>query len=161
MKPSSKIKIFLVDDDLMFVKSLKHLLSEERREIKTFSCGEECLKSINEQPSIIVLDYSLNNSLNGVQVLNRIKHSSPETKVIMLSGIVKPGIISDTIKYGAYDYIAKGENWLLDVQKDITTICDEIESTEQSDKDKRQVWWINGGIILVILLMYIINRLKF
>jgi two-component system OmpR family response regulator len=160
MKNSSKIKIFLVDDDIMFIESLKRLLIDKRAVIKTFSCGEECLKNLKEYPQIIVLDYALNNSLNGVQVLNRIKQYSPDTKVIMLSGNTKSGIKADTLKYGAYDFIEKSEDGMLDVQKEVKQMYDEIESNDNFDREKREMWWINGGILVLIFLMYLINHLK-
>jgi DNA-binding NtrC family response regulator len=160
MKPTPKIKIFLVDDDILFVKSLKHLLKDKRAEIKAFECGEECLKNLKESPNIIILDYALNNSLNGIQILNKIKHSSPDTRVIMVSGNRKPGIIDDAFKYGGYDYISKGEEGMLELQKEVKQICDEIESTELLNKERRELWWLNAGVILLVLLMYVINRLK-
>src|SRR5580692_1731241 len=108
----SKIKVFLVDDDKMFLEALKHSLSEERIEIKRFPTGEECLENIKqEQPEIVILDYSLNSNcafaMNGIQVLNKIKQSSPDTRVILLSSTYNEEVAFDGMKYGAYEYITK------------------------------------------------------
>lgn len=160
MKDLKKIKIFLVDDDAMFVKALKNLLKDKRAEIKTFNTGEECLESIEESPQIIVLDYSLNDSLNGVQVLNKIKIKSPETKVIMFSGSTRSRVKTDTIKYGAYDYIEKSKEGMQHIKKEVKQLYDEIEEDIDIERERKELWWINGGIVLFVLLIYLINHFK-
>jgi DNA-binding NtrC family response regulator len=160
MKDSTKIKIFLVDDDDMFIKALKNQLKDKRAEIKTFNSGQDCLECIQDYPQIIVLDYALNDSLNGVQVLNKIKQNSPETKVIMLSGSTRSRVKTDTLKYGAYDYIEKSKEGMLHIKKEVKMLYDEIEEDKDIEKEKRELWWINGGIIMLIVLMYLINHLK-
>jgi two-component system OmpR family response regulator len=44
-----------------------------------------------------------------VDVLKKIKELSPTTEVIMLSGQDKIEVAVDSMKYGAYDYVIKGE----------------------------------------------------
>jgi DNA-binding NtrC family response regulator len=160
MDTSAKIKIFLVDDDVMFAESLRYSLSEERAEIRSFSTGEDCIKCLGEEPAIIVLDYSLNNTLNGVQVLNKIKQESPDTEVIMLSGVDNKSIMKDTMKYGAYDYIEKGESALYKIKKEVKQLCDEIESSNELEKENKKIMWINAAIIVLIVVVFILNRLK-
>ena len=161
MKDSLKIiKIFLVDDDPMFINTLKSLLKDKRAVIKTFSNGEDCLDNIQESPQIIVLDYALNDSLNGVQVLNKIKQYSPDTRVIILSGNTKSAIKADTLKYGAYDYIEKSKEGMLHIKKEVKLLYDEIEEDKDIERERKELWWINGGIVLLVFLMYLINHLK-
>jgi DNA-binding NtrC family response regulator len=160
MDSSDKIKIFLVDDDSMFVESLTHMLREERVEVKSFSNGEECIRCLSETPEIIILDYAFNNALNGVQVLNRIKQLSPETEVIMLSGIDNKSIIKDTLHYGAYDFIEKGESAVYKIGKEVKQLCDEIESLKESEKENKKILGINAVIILLIITIFILTRIK-
>ena len=160
MHPLEKIKIFLVDDDEMFVNSLKHSLSGKKIEITSFTNGEECIKHINEYPRIVVLDYALNESMNGVQVLNQIKHASPDTNIIMLSGIDNKNIINDTLKYGAYDFIEKDESAVYKLKKEIKGICDEIEFENESAKEDKSLLKINAGIIILIILAFILTHIK-
>ncbi|MGP8215502.1 MAG: response regulator [Bacteroidia bacterium] len=159
METSDKIKIFLVDDDVMFTESLKHLLSEDRAEIKSFTTGEECIKYLDEEPEIIILDYSLNNEMNGVQVLNRIKHFCPDTKIIMLSGVDNENIINDTLKYGAYDFIAKGEKSVVTISKEVREICEDIESSKELDRQNNRLLAINLTIILLFIIIFILTRI--
>jgi len=107
--------VFLVDDEPVQNEMLKDYLSERfLYELKTFESGEEALQDMNLRPEIVILDYHLNNHLpdakNGIDVLKEMKKISPETDVVMLSGQDKIDIAVDTMKFGAYDYVVKGES---------------------------------------------------
>src|ERR1700722_8050976 len=160
MDSSDKIKIFLVDDDIMFVESLRHLLLEDRADIRSFTNGEECIKYLDEAPQIVVLDYSLNNTLNGIQVLNKIKHISPETEVIMLSGAGSHVVKNDTLKYGAYDFIEKGDGAALIVTTEAQQLCDEIEISRIADNENKRLININAVIIILFIIVFILTRIK-
>src|SRR5690606_24736239 len=112
---STKRYIFLVDDEPIQNEMLKDYLSEKFvYEFKTFDNGEEAMQNMNLHPEIIILDYHLSahkpDAENGVEVLKRIKNDYPETQVIMLSGQDKIDVAIDTMKYGAFDYVVKGES---------------------------------------------------
>ena len=160
MNEDEKIKIFLVDDDLMFIESLKHALSEERAEITIFDNGEDCINHLNETPEIIILDYVFGNALNGVQVLNKIKHISPQTEVIMLSGIDNKSIMSDTAKYGAYDFIEKGESAIWKIKNKVKQLCDEIESANNAQKENHKIVIINAVVIFFVVVLFLLTRIK-
>lgn len=114
MAEQSKRVIFLVDDEPIQNEMLKDYLSERfLYDIKVFDNGEEALQNMHLHPEIVVLDYHLNahqrDAKNGVDILRTIKDKYPDTQVIMLSGQDKLEIAVDSMKYGAYDYVVKGE----------------------------------------------------
>jgi DNA-binding NtrC family response regulator len=164
MHTPDKIKIFLVDDDKMFAESLKHTLSDSKSEIKIFPTGEECLENLEkDDPEVVILDYYLNSNcafaMNGIQVLNKIKQSNPDTKVIMLSSFDNAGIAADSMKYGAYEYITKEGSAMLKIKNAVKHINDSKEQNYDFDKEKRTLRRINIAIVAVIIIAYIINRL--
>jgi two-component system OmpR family response regulator len=127
MPNDKKILLFLVDDDPLFLKSLEIEFSEHTDStIKTFATGEECLKSIGQNPDVIILDYYLNsieqNAIDGLETLDKIKNVSKEIPVIMLSSQDKIDVAVNCMKHEAYDYIVKSETAFLRLQKAITTI---------------------------------------
>jgi DNA-binding NtrC family response regulator len=65
------------------------------------------------EPDIVFLDYYLNSvvkdAMDGLDVLVEIKKILPETDVVMLSGQDKIQVAVEVMKYGAFDYIVKGE----------------------------------------------------
>lgn len=107
--------VFIVDDEPIQNEMLNDFLTEKYLfKIKIFDNGEDAIKNLYLAPEIVVLDYHLNGTnrqaLNGVEVLKQIKEKSPETQVIMLSGQDKIEVAVDTMKYGAFDYVVKGES---------------------------------------------------
>ena len=127
MKSENKIKIFLVDDDAVFLK----LLEIEFRHsgdfsIEAFATGELCLKQLAEDPDIIILDYHLDsidkNAMNGIKTLDWIKSIDPRMPVIMLSEQDKIDVAIECMHHKAYDYVVKSETAFLRLKKTITTI---------------------------------------
>lgn len=106
--------IFLVDDEPIQNEMLKDYIAERfLYNIKIFDNGEEALANMHLNPEIVVLDYHLSahkpDAQNGVQILKKMKESYPEVQVIMLSGQDSLQVAVDSMKYGAYDYVVKGE----------------------------------------------------
>src|SRR5580698_4535654 len=106
--------IFLVDDEPIQNEMLKDYLGERYQyKIKTYESGETAISDLGLDPAIMVLDFHLNshlpNAQNGVEVLKKVKEICPATQVIMLSGQDKLEVAVDSMKYGAYDYVIKGE----------------------------------------------------
>ena len=158
-----KIKIFLVDDDIMFTKSLRHTLNKEEAEIKTFPTGEDCLKALlKENPEVVVLDYYFNNNrskaMNGIQILNKIMKNAPGTKVIMLSSQKSRGIAEDMIKYGAYDYVPKGRHAFMKVENDIDHIYGDKEQYDSFNKETNRLKRTDILVMVTVIILYVISR---
>jgi len=102
-------KIFLVDDD-KFTLNLYHRVVEESiySEIELFSSGEDCLGSLDKNPTIIFLDYHMG-ELNGFEVLKKIKANNPNIFVVMVSSQDDLKVAVNSLKNGAFDYIIKGK----------------------------------------------------
>ena len=57
MKNEKKIKLFLVDDDAVYLKLLEiEFLENGDFDIETYATGELCIAHLSHQPDIIVLD---------------------------------------------------------------------------------------------------------
>src|SRR6478735_9152376 len=90
MENKEKIRIFLVDDDVLFLKLLEiEFMQQADFVIQTFSTGELCLKHLSDKPDVIILDYHLDgidpSAMNGIDVLDKIKLVDKDIPVIMLS----------------------------------------------------------------------------
>ncbi len=123
----NRIKLFLVDDDILFLKSLEiDFIQNTESEIQTFVSGELCMENISQNPDVIILDYHLNsidkNAINGLETLKRIKAFDPEIPVIMLSSQDKIEVAVNCMKHQAFDYIVKSETAFLRLQKAITSV---------------------------------------
>ena len=127
MKKDNKIKLFLVDDDLIFLKVLEiEFLKHGDFDIETYETGELCLKNLLHNPDVIILDFHLDGvdkkAINGLETLDKIKQLSPDTPVIMLSSQDKIDVAISCMHHKAFDYIVKSETAFLRLQKAIETI---------------------------------------
>jgi two-component system OmpR family response regulator len=160
MKTNNSFSVFLVDDDKMFLSSLKNTLTSEFKtsiEVSTFTNGEECLQHINGKPDIIVLDYLLNNdetpqAMDGMKVLKEVKKiDERDIVVIMLSGQDKLQVALDAIKNGAYEYVAKSESAFVRIRNIIKNAIESIKSSR--DNRAYTKWNIVLGITIVAILL--------
>ena len=147
--------IFLVDDEPIQNEMLKDFISERFEfTIKTFDNGEEALKNMSLNPQIIVLDFHLNahlqNAQNGVEVLKLIKETNPEVQVIMLSGQDKLEVAVDSMKYGAYDYVIKGETAFSRIENVLNNII-ELGNVKAANKTYKNII-----VFLVVTILTII-----
>ena len=123
---NEKLKIFLVDDDALYLKSLEiEFFNNADFEIKTFLSGELCLENLSLNPDIIILDYHLDginpNAMNGLQTLTLIKKHK-DIPVIMLSSQDSIDVAVSCMYHKAFDYVIKSETAFVRLQKIISTI---------------------------------------
>src|SRR5437868_2810662 len=142
MTNHSKIKLFLVDDDTVFLKSLEiEFLQHADFVIETYSTGELCLKNISHSPDVIILDYHLDgtdkDAMNGLEVLDRIKLSHPDIPVIMLSSQDKIDVAINCMHHRAFDYVVKSETAFMRLQKIITSIF------QYKKMEKELTWYMD------------------
>jgi two-component system OmpR family response regulator len=127
MKTENKIRIFLVDDDALFLKSLEiEFLQHADFDIETFLTGELCLENLSHHPDVVILDYHLDginqNAMNGIETLDRIKSYHADIAVVMLSSQDKIDVAINCMHHKAFDYVIKSETAFMRLQKIISTI---------------------------------------
>jgi two-component system OmpR family response regulator len=127
MKNDNKIKLFLVDDDAVFLKSLEiQFLDHADFEIETFATGEICIANISKKPDVVILDFHLNGidktAINGLQTLDEIKKIDADIPVIILSSQDKIDVAVQCIHHNAFDYVVKSETAFVRLQKIISSI---------------------------------------
>lgn len=107
--PTDGIRIFIVEDDLLFAKTIRYILTlNPDHEVYVFKTGKECLNNLHLNPHIVSLDYSLPD-MTGDEVLKRIKAHNPEIGVIILSGQQDVATAVELLHKGADDYLTKDE----------------------------------------------------
>jgi DNA-binding NarL/FixJ family response regulator len=124
---AKKIKLFLVDDDVLFLKSLEiDFLSQSDFEIVTYATGELCIANLSDNPDVVILDFHLNgidkNAMNGLDTLIAIKEHNVDIPIIMLSSQDKIDIAVKCMHHNAFDYVVKSETAFVRLQKNISTI---------------------------------------
>ena len=139
MKNDNKIKLFLVDDDAIFLKLLEiEFLDNGDFDIETYSSGELCLANLANKPDVIILDYHLDgidrDAMNGLDTLDKIKTLNPDIPVVMLSSQDRIDVAINCMHHKAFDYVVKSETAFLRLKKIITTIL-------ETNKLEKQLSW--------------------
>ena len=142
MNNPNKIKLFLVDDDAVFLKSMEiEFLNHADFEIETYPTGELCMESLAHNPDIIILDYHLDgiqkDAMTGLETLDKIKAFNPDISVIMLSSQDKIEVAVNCMHHKAFDYVVKSETAFTRLQKIITTIF------KYKKMEKELNWFMN------------------
>lgn len=106
-----KVKIALVDDELLFRKGISFLLNtiKEFEVVFEASNGEELIHYLekNEKyPDIIMMDLKMP-VINGVEATKIINKSFPSIKIIALTSYNTPSFIANMINVGASSYLVK------------------------------------------------------
>src|ERR1041384_5408747 len=108
--------IYIVDDSEIDRSMMTdHLSKFKNLDVKSFSNGEYCIKEIIvgnlAEPDLILLDYCLDrkggSTKDGLEILAKLQEISPDTKVIMLTGVSNEKIKELAKKKGALDYVTK------------------------------------------------------
>lgn len=121
---NNKTKLFLVDDDAVFLKLLEIDLREHTDfDIETYATGELCINHLSHNPDIIILDYHLDgiskNTMNGIETLDKIKAINPNIPVVMLSSQDEIEVAINCMNHRAFDYVIKSDTTILRLKKTI------------------------------------------
>ena len=127
MKKETKTKVFLADDDALYLKALEiEFLQNTDFEVETFATGELLIEKLSEEPDLIILDYHLDgidkDAMNGLNVLKKIKVINQKIPVVMLSSQDKIEVAINCMHHNAFDYVVKSETAFLRLKKIIAIL---------------------------------------
>lgn len=105
-----KLKILLVDDQILFAESLKTFLVNYAEDIEVLGISpngkEACDFVQNKKPDIILMDVHMP-VMDGVEAVKNIKANFPEIKIIMLSTYDEDEYVRSALLSGASGYLLK------------------------------------------------------
>jgi DNA-binding NtrC family response regulator len=103
----SKIKILIVDDELIMRESLAGWLERDGHAVQTAASGEEALEKVKEtQFDIFLVDIKME-GMSGLDVLRCVKETDPDADVVMITAYGSIPSAIEAMKDGAYDYMLK------------------------------------------------------
>ena len=104
---STGASLLLVDDDDAFRQVMSRELGRLGFTVTTAESGGEALRRVEEsEPEVMLLDLRLPDQ-SGLEVLEAVQRSRPSVDVIMLTGHGSIDTAIESIRKGAFDYIAK------------------------------------------------------
>ncbi|MCI5057178.1 MAG: response regulator [Flavobacteriales bacterium] len=134
MNLENKIKkIFIVDDDKVYLEGLKEFIKNKiSTEVECFSTISECVKRVEETtPDLIIMDFHLsttNNQHNGLWMLQKIKNINKAIPIVMLTRENNLQLAVDSMRHGAFDFIQKGDHVFRKLEKVFERLNEKIQN---------------------------------
>ena len=104
---SNLIRVFLIDDERLFVESLTKVLRKRDMVIKSTHSGAEAIDILSTETfDVIVLDIKMP-GIDGVTTLKEIRDKGIMTSVIILTGHMDIERVTEVLKMGATELLLK------------------------------------------------------
>jgi len=101
------MKILVVDDDAIVIKSCRRILEAEGFEVMTVPGADEALEKIKSSEfDLLLMDVKMPKH-DGIFLMREIKKNWPDIPIIVMSGYPTPETIADVLKLGATQFIPK------------------------------------------------------
>jgi DNA-binding NarL/FixJ family response regulator len=108
--PTEKIRVLLVDDQVLFVECLQTVLEGRSKGIEVVGIvydGADVLDVVRQKkPDIVLMDIRMPN-VDGVDATRMILEEFPETHIMILTSYDKSEYVLRTLQLGAVGYILK------------------------------------------------------
>jgi DNA-binding NarL/FixJ family response regulator len=105
------VNILIVEDHTVVSEGLAAMLAtaDDFNLVGSRSSGEEAVEAVSAGGiDVALMDVSLAGTLTGIDATRKIKESSPQTKVLVLTMYTDPATVAEAIKAGADGYMSKG-----------------------------------------------------
>ena len=109
MNVTSAIRVAMCDDHAMVRSALAMVLDKEAdiAVVGAVATGPELLELVREQqPEIVILDVRLHDE-SGVELAQRVRIDSPETKIVMLTSFESDSALVSSFEVGAAAFLLK------------------------------------------------------
>ena len=99
--------VLIVDDESVVRKGISRALANRHIQATEAANGKEALAYLNTREfDLVLLDIKMED-MDGVEVLQQIRHRDPETSVVMITGYPTIATAVHCTKLGALDYLTK------------------------------------------------------
>jgi DNA-binding NtrC family response regulator len=101
------VKLLIIDDERIALRNLEHVMKKEGYDVTGTQSGPNALKLLEERQFDVVLTDLRMEKVDGMQILKKTRELYPDTEVIMITGYATLDSAVETMKHGAFYYIAK------------------------------------------------------
>jgi len=131
-------QILIIDDELVALKNLKHVMKKEGYAVTGTQSGQKALKYLEEQYFDVVLTDLRMEKIDGMQILEKCRTHYPDTEVILITGYATLESAVEAMKQGAFYYIGKPFR-LDDVRKVVREALAKVELKKENRHLREQL----------------------
>lgn len=130
------MKYYILDDDMNVVKMLNNIIEEDFSR-RVIGCNTNPLKAVDEiivlQPDVLLIDY-LMPTLDGTDVVSKVKSILTDIEIIMISQVSDKEMIGAAYQQGVNFFIAKPLN-----QIEIDAVLQQVEAKIETARKLGQI----------------------
>ncbi|MCL4473999.1 MAG: sigma-54 dependent transcriptional regulator [Actinobacteria bacterium] len=141
-------RMLIVEDEKTALKNLEHVMKKEGYRVTGTMSGPNALQLLEKNEYDIVLTDLKMEKVDGVEVLEKSKSLYPDSEVIMITAYASIPSAVETMKKGAYDYIAKPFN-LDDVRKAVRAALERVALRKENTQLREQLEQFEGKVKIV------------
>ncbi|HNW81798.1 MAG TPA: sigma-54 dependent transcriptional regulator [bacterium] len=131
-----KNRILVVDDELSMRQFLEILLKKDGYEVESAENGKKALEKLkNSKYSVILMDYNMPESIDGIELLNEIRHRAPRSQVVVITAYASTEQAIKAIELGAVDYVSKPFN-VAEIRDIVEKCISKQQETDEKYKEK-------------------------
>lgn len=102
-----RARLLIVDDERVSLKNLEYLMKNEGYDVVCTQSGQNAVRHLTEQKFDVVLTDMRMDRVDGMQVLKKCREVQPDAEIILITAYATLESAVDTMRQGAYSYIAK------------------------------------------------------
>ena len=128
------LNVYIVDDEVWITLGLKKLLERINADTWVVGTANNGLTAREEiehfKPDVVFTDIRMP-GLSGLELLQEIHRTSPETKVVIITGYAEFAYAKEALKHHAYDYLLKPIK-----EEELARVIDSIKNNQNEDDEK-------------------------
>src|SRR5436190_15432583 len=126
-------KLLLIDDNADMRYVFGRIFGPGEMELSTASSGEEGLRLYPKiKPDLVIMDVRMG-GIDGLETLRRLRQMDTKVPVIMMTAYNTAQTAIEAMKFGAYDYLVKGEEFNVPKLKQV------VAAALKSSRDMKEV----------------------
>jgi len=141
-------KILIVDDEKVALKNLEHVMRKEGYEVTGTESGPIALRLLEEQQFDVVLTDLRMEKVDGMQILKKCRELYPDTEVVIITGYATLESAVDTMKHGAFYYVAKPFK-LEEVRKVVKEAVEKVKLKKENIELREQLEKYQGKVKII------------
>jgi len=110
MTPEQKAKVLIVDDEPEIGALLADKLAGNRIQCQTASDPLHALEMVGDDQIDVLISDVIMPGMTGFELLQKVRATSPNTRVILITGVGNTDWVKQALRYGAFDYLDKPLN---------------------------------------------------
>jgi len=131
------IKILVVDDEKIIVRSVQMILKAEGYDIEGASSGKDAILKMEQNSYDLVLTDLMMPEMDGISLIRWLKEHRPEVGVVILTGYPSQETIKEALELGIIDYVPKPftPSALIDVTRRAVDWLNKKAAVEEKPKE--------------------------